>query len=202
MIAALNEYLHQLLCHKLGVQLASRDSPKVEAEDEFFEGMTGVDDLKLDEGDRIFATAYRHQPVEEVRMTSIVSQQIAEGHARNNAEKEKTLPSVFWDFEDVFVKKSFDTLLDHWEWDHAIELTGNGKSPHRKLYLLSLVEQAELDKLLEENISSGRICPSKSPMAAPFFFVKKKDGLLRPVQDYRLLNSITVKNKYPAPPCR
>ncbi len=76
---------------------------------------------------------------------------------------------------------------------------GRRKSPHRKLYPLSPVEQAELDKFLEENISSGRIRPSKSPMAAPFFFVKKKDGSLRPVQDYRLLNSITVKNKYPLP---
>ena len=36
-------------------------------------------------------------------------------------------------------------------------------------------------------------------MAAPFFFVKKKDGSLQPVQDYRFLNSITVKNKYPLP---
>ena len=36
-------------------------------------------------------------------------------------------------------------------------------------------------------------------MAAPFFFIKKKDGTLRPVQDYRYLNSITKKNKYPLP---
>ncbi len=47
----------------------------------------------------------------------------------------------------------------------------------------------------------GRIRPSKSPLAAPFFFIKKKDGSLRPVQDYRYLNlnSITVKNKYSLP---
>ncbi len=43
-------------------------------------------------------------------------------------------------------------------------------------------EQAELDKFLDKNLSSGRIWPSKSPMASPFFFVKKKDGKLRPVQ--------------------
>ncbi len=43
------------------------------------------------------------------------------------------------------------------------------------------------------------IRPSKSPYASPFFFIKKKDGKLRPVQDYRKLNSLTVKNQYPLP---
>ncbi len=48
--------------------------------------------------------------------------------------------------------------------------------------------------------TEGRVhhnCPSKSSLTAPFFFIKKKDRLLQPVQDYRYLNSITVKNKYP-----
>jgi len=45
----------------------------------------------------------------------------------------------------------------------------------------------------------GYICPSKSSFASPFFFVKKKDGKLRPVQDYRRLNSLTLKNQYPLP---
>ena len=100
---------------------------------------------------------------------------------------------------DIFAKKSFDSLPERRPWDHAIKLTGDHRSPRRKLYPLSPVEQAELDKFLEENLASGRIRPSKSPMAAPFFFVKKKDGSLRPVQDYRFLNLIMVKNKYPLP---
>jgi hypothetical protein len=41
--------------------------------------------------------------------------------------------------------------------------------------------------------------PSKSPYAAPFFFIKKKDGKLRPVQDYRCLNEHTIRNRYPLP---
>ncbi len=100
---------------------------------------------------------------------------------------------------DIFAKRSFDSLPKCHTWDHAIELTGDPKSPHWKLYPLSPAEQAELDKFLEENLASGQICPSKSPMVAPFFFVKKKDGALRPTQDYHILNSITVKNKYPLP---
>jgi len=61
---------------------------------------------------------------------------------------------------------------------------------------LSPVEQKELDFFLEENLHTRQIHPSKSPMAAPVFFIKKKDGSLRLVQDYRVLNSMTVKNKY------
>jgi len=61
------------------------------------------------------------------------------------------------------------------------------------------VEQKELDAFLEENLHTGRIRPSKSPIAASVFFIKKKDGSLRLVQDYHALNSMMVKNKYPLP---
>ena len=57
----------------------------------------------------------------------------------------------------------------------------------------------ELNKFIKEHLRSGRICPSKSPIASPFFFVKKKDGSLCPVQDYRKLNDIMIKNRYPLP---
>ncbi len=112
---------------------------------------------------------------------------------------QEQIPKALWDFEDIFAKTSFDSLPEHREWDHAIKLISDPKSPHRKLYPLSPVKQAKLDKFLDENLSSGWIRPSKSPLAAPFFFIKKKDRSLRPVQDYRYLNSITVKNKYPLP---
>lgn len=64
---------------------------------------------------------------------------------------------------------------------------------------ISVAEQKELDIFLEANLASGRICPSKSPMASPFFFIKKKDGMLLPVQDYHMLNTMTVKHKYLLP---
>ena len=68
-----------------------------------------------------------------------------------------------------------------------------------KIHALTLEEQKALDDFLEENLRTGRIRPSISPMASLFFFVKKKDGKLRPVQDYRKLNEFTVKNRYPLP---
>ncbi|KAF8672003.1 hypothetical protein AX14_005627 [Amanita brunnescens Koide BX004] len=67
-----------------------------------------------------------------------------------------------------------------------------------KIYPLNPQEQKELDEFLKEQLETGRIRSSKSPMASPFF-VKKKDGKLRPVQDYRKLNKMTIKNRYLLP---
>src|SRR5260221_3282006 len=67
------------------------------------------------------------------------------------------------------------------------------------MFPLSPAEQKELDDFLWENLANGHICPSKSPMGAPVFFIKKKDGSLCLVQDYWKLNEIMVKNSYPLP---
>jgi len=109
------------------------------------------------------------------------------------------LPAYVAEFRSVFAKEDFDILPEHRKWDHAIELTPGAEPKSSKVYPLSPLEQAELDAFLEENLRTGRIRPSKSPMAAPVFFIKKKDGSLRLVQDYRALNAVTVKNKYPLP---
>jgi len=57
----------------------------------------------------------------------------------------------------------------------------------------------ELDTFLTENLETSRIRQSKSPMASPVFFIKRKDRSLQLVQDYQMLNAMTVKNKYPLP---
>jgi len=102
-------------------------------------------------------------------------------------------------FHSVFSKDSFDELPGTKPWDHAIELTPDASPKSCKVYLLSASKQKELDTFLKENLKSGWIRPSKSPMAALVFFVKKKDRKLRLVQDYRVLNTMTVKNKYSLP---
>jgi len=109
------------------------------------------------------------------------------------------LPAYVAKFQSVFAKKDFDILLEHRKWDHAIELTPGAEPKSSKVYPLSPLEQAELDAFLEENLHTGRIRPSKSSIAAPVFFIKKKDGLLCLVQDYRALNAVTVKNRYLLP---
>ena len=93
-------------------------------------------------------------------------------------------PDFISEFPDVFSAKEFDQLPAHCPWDHAIELTEGFKPSDCKIYPLSITEQAELQKFLNDNLETGRIRLSKSPMASPFFFIKKHDGSLRPVQDY------------------
>ena len=60
-------------------------------------------------------------------------------------------------------------------------------------------EDKALEEFIREQYAKGYIRPLKSPYASPFFFIKKRDGKLRPVQDYCQLNSYTIKNQYPLP---
>ena len=57
----------------------------------------------------------------------------------------------------------------------------------------------EIKKQIKELLEKGYIRPSSSPWGAPVLLVEKKDGSLRMVVDYRALNEVTIKNKYPLP---
>ncbi len=125
--------------------------------------------------------------------------------AAANADKPKKtfkemVPAHYHSFCDLFSKGNFDKLPEQKPWDYAIELVPNSKSMlDCKVYPLNQNEQEQLDKFLDKNLESGCIHPSKSPFASPFFFIKKKDSTLCPVQDYRKLNKMTIKNRYPLP---
>ncbi len=66
-----------------------------------------------------------------------------------------------------------------------------------KTYPLTEGLQLLLNEFIKEHLKKGYICPSKSLYASPFFFVKKKDGKQRPIQDYCRLNQHTIWNTYP-----
>jgi hypothetical protein len=107
----------------------------------------------------------------------------------------------FADYIDVFEEKGYQELPPHREWDHKIDLVPEWREHLWKPYTYPLTydEGKELDKFLEENLANGRIRRSESELASPVFFINKKDGQKRMVIDYRKLNEITVKNKYPLP---
>ena len=82
---------------------------------------------------------------------------------------------------------------------HTIPLEPGTIPPKRPLFRLSPAEIAEARKQVSELLEKGWIVPSQSPFGAPIMFVNKKDDTLRMVIDYRALNSITIKNRWPMP---
>lgn len=145
-----------------------------------------VGDDSLEEGDRILMMDFSKW---------------SEGlRTRTTTHEQSDAPDFIAEFPDVFSAQEFDQLPEHRPWDHAIDLTDGFKAADCKIYPLSPAEQQALQAFLDENLANGRLRQSKSPMASPFFFIKKKNtGELRPIQDYRRLNAGTIKNKYPLP---
>jgi len=133
------------------------------------------------QGDRLFMMRLLLESTAvNLHAVFMISQKLVE-RAHRASETRKglfTLPDCTKGFESVFTKKDFDILLGHRQWDHAIELIPGLEPKSLKVYSLSPVKQKELDSCLEENLCTGQICLSKSPMTAPVFFIKKKDGLL------------------------
>ena len=83
--------------------------------------------------------------------------------------------------------------------DYAIDIKEGFVPRKGKVYPLSREEREEVHEFIQEQLRKGYIRPSKSPQMAPVFFVRKKDGKKRMVQDYRYLNEWTIKNNYPLP---
>jgi len=114
--------------------------------------------IEYEQGDRLFMTRILSEPAtEDLCATSTISQKLAEG-AHQASEMRKgllTLSNCAKGFESVFAKEDFDILLEHRQWDHAIELIPGSEPKSSKVYPLSLVEQKKLDSFLEENLRTG-----------------------------------------------
>ena len=108
------------------------------------------------------------------------------------------VPEWLHKYGNVFSKNKSERIPIQKLYDHVIDFVeGTTFSKPAKVYLFSLAERNSLDMWINEEFRKGYIQPSTSPIAAPFFFVKKHNGSLWPVIDYRALNGITVKNCYP-----
>uniref|UniRef100_A0A8D3DWB3 CCHC-type domain-containing protein n=1 Tax=Scophthalmus maximus TaxID=52904 RepID=A0A8D3DWB3_SCOMX len=109
------------------------------------------------------------------------------------------VPSMYHDFREVFSKARALALPPNRPYDCAINLLPGTSPPRGRLFSLSAPERGAMDTYINDSLAAGIIRPSSSPAGAGFFFVGKKDKTLRPCIDYRGLNDITIKNRYPLP---
>ena len=114
--------------------------------------------------------------------------------------EETGIPAEYSDFSNVFSSDSPAELPEYTGInDHPINLLDNKQPPYGPIYSLRPVELETLKTYIKANLASGFIRPSKSPAGALILFVRKKNGSLRLCVDYRGLNNLTIKNRYPLP---
>ena len=97
---------------------------------------------------------------------------------------EEMVPRQFHKYLKVFEKKDSERMPTRKTWDHAIDLREGFVPKKGKIYPLSRVEREEVQEFMRDQLRKGYIRPSKSPQTSLVFFVPKKDGKKRMVQDY------------------
>jgi hypothetical protein len=103
------------------------------------------------------------------------------------------------EFPDVFSESNAAELPEFRQFDCDIPLIPGAVIPHGRVYQLSEPERKSLEEYVNTELAKGFIRHSTSPAGAPCFFVKKKDGSLRLCVDFKGLNKLTIKNRYPMP---
>ena len=106
--------------------------------------------------------------------------------------------SVVCEFPDVFPEELPSMPPDR-DIEFIIELVPGTAPIAQRPYRMNAEELVELKKQLNDMLQKGLIRPSASPWGSPVLFVDKRDGTIRMCVDYRRLNEVTIKNKYPLP---
>ncbi|KAI3794647.1 hypothetical protein L1987_37280 [Smallanthus sonchifolius] len=121
-------------------------------------------------------------------------------HIVQKKDQEKSIQDIpiICDFPEVFPKDLFG-LPPVRQVEFRIDLVPGANPVAKAPYRLALSEMQELASQLQELFDKGFIHPSHSPWGAPVLFVKKKVGSFRMCIDYRELNKLTIKNRYPLP---
>src|SRR6266849_11064544 len=125
---------------------------------------------------------------------------ITENQKKTQKTFKDMVPEHYHQYMSVFDENTSKALPPSRKYDHAIDLKPDAEPTNNcKVYPLNPTEQQALDAFLDDMLACDYIHPSKSPLTSPFFFVKKKDGKLQPIQDYHQLNKKTICNQYPLP---
>nr|XP_051201072.1 uncharacterized protein LOC127314607 [Lolium perenne] len=107
------------------------------------------------------------------------------------------LQSILTEYSDIFSEPN--SLPPQRALDHAITLEANARPINNRPYRYSPLQKDEIERQVQEMLAAGLITPNMSPFASPILLVKKKDGTWRFCIDYRCLNELTIKNKFPLP---
>ena len=129
---------------------------------------------------------------EEIAIARIVAEKEEELDEEDMIVVRKTeeiVPRRFHKYMKVFEKKESERMLMRKAWDHAIDLRKGFVPKKGKIYLLSRVEREEVQEFMKDQLRKGYIRLLKSPQMSLVFFVPKKDGKKRMVQNHRYLNS-------------
>lgn len=118
---------------------------------------------------------------------------------RVTEQRTSKIRSLLEEFSDVLSDELPPGLPPRREVDHEIRLESGAQPQLQRVYRMSPKELDELQRQLVNLTNQGFIRPSSSPYGAPVLFVRKKSGELRLCIDYRALNKVTVKNRYPLP---
>jgi len=119
--------------------------------------------------------------------------------AQNLEDIKAKLPPKYHEFLDVFDRAQSNKLPPHRSYDHKIELTSDSTPPRCRTYRMSPAKLLKVKKYLNENLSKKFITPSQTPYSSPVLFALKANEDLRFCVNYRKLNAISKRNRYPLP---
>ena len=149
-------------------------------------GSNGNPTLQLVKASKLLKGLRKRQPIYVVKLNPV------------SQEKSSGEPAWLSEYDDVFPKE-LTQMPPEREVDHEIELVPRAQPTAKRAYKMAVPEAIELKEQLKQLIEQGFARPSVSPWGAPVLFQKKKDGTFRLCIDYRGLNQLTIKNKYPIP---
>ena len=109
------------------------------------------------------------------------------------------VPPTLHAYLDFFSKRESDTLAPHRTVDHKIELTTENTFRFYHLNKHLLEELTTIREYLATNLAKGFVVSSKAPFTSPVLFTRKPNGSLRFYVNYRKLNALIKKNRYPLP---
>src|SRR6266702_4798025 len=138
------------------------------------------------------------EPNDNCRMRATTSTELA--IKAQQYTKKVEVPAEYQQFAKVFSEEESKRYPLKRAWDHAIEFKKDTpEAVDCKVYPMNRIEDEAVRKFLHDELKKGYIRESKLPYASSFFFVRKKDGKMRLVQDYRKINAITIQNQYTLP---